>query len=226
MAKWRSSIYQSCKDINSHSFHDTTSHTDLDWAVNEQWEDSSGKKSQSCTFKHYKSVCVWERETEREFDSYWNSKTDPHQEKIFYQLICCLSLCLSVQLSHTLWSWAYRDFFMMTYPLSPEGHLTFLPLNSHSQTHTHTHIPHTPSTPHPPISLSSLSLQTMKCTHLPHLPVFSSGLVSHSGSTLDCSWAFLDSGSLLGNVLIINHLLMLCYCAYIFIYVCVHLDFK
>lgn len=224
MAKWRSSIYQSCKDINSHSFHDTTSHTDLDWAVNEQWEDSSGKKSQSCTFKHYKSVCVWERETEREFDSYWNSKTDPHQEKIFYQLICCLSLCLSN--CHTPCGAEPIGIFLWWHIHWAQRATWHSSLWTLTHRHTHTHIPHTPSTPHPPISLSSLSLQTMKCTHLPHLPVFSSGLVSHSGSTLDCSWAFLDSGSLLGNVLIINHLLMLCYCAYIFIYMCVYLDLK
>lgn len=97
MAKWRSSIYQSCKDINSHSFHDTTSHTDLDWAVNEQWEDSSGKKSQSCTFKHYKSVCVCVRETGREslipIETVRQTLT---KRKYFISWSAvCLSVCLS-----------------------------------------------------------------------------------------------------------------------------------
>lgn len=182
------------------------------------------EKNHKAAHSNTTKVCVCERETERESLIPIETVRQTLTKRKYFISWSAVCLCLSVQLSHTLWSWAYRDCFMMTYPLSPEGHLTFLPLNSHSQTHTH--IPHTPSTPHPPISLSSLSLQTMKCTHLPHLPVFSSGLVSHSGSTLDCSWAFLDSGSLLGNVLIINHLLMLCYCAYIFIYMCVHLDLK
>lgn len=143
MAKWRSSIYQSYKDINSHSFHDTTSHTDLDWAVNEQWEDSSGKKSQSCTFKHYKSVCVCERETEREslipIETVRQTLT---KRKYFISWSAvCLSVCLSnchtpcgaEPIGIVLWwhiHWAQRATW----------HSSLWTL-SHSQTHTH--IPHT-----------------------------------------------------------------------------------
>lgn len=158
MAKWRSSIYQSCKDINSHSFHDTTSHTDLDWAVNEQWEDSSGKKSQSCTFKHYKSVCVWERERRREslipIETVRQTLT---KRKYFISWSAvCLSVCLSS--CHTpcgaepigifLWwhiHWAQRATW----------HSSLWTL-THRHTHTHTtHTINTTSTDLPVLSIAA-----------------------------------------------------------------------
>lgn len=58
--------------VDLHSLCDAASHTDLDWAVNEQWEDLL-KKTQSFTFKHCRcaEVCVSVCETER-----WRQKMD------------------------------------------------------------------------------------------------------------------------------------------------------
>lgn len=184
------------------------------------------EKNHKAAHSNTTKVCVCERERRREslipIETVRQTLT---KRKYFISWSAvCLSVCLSN--CHTPCGAEPIGIFLWWHIHWAQRATWHSSLWTLTHRHTHTHIPHTPSTPHPPISLSSLSLQTMKCTHLPHLPVFSSGLVSHSGSTLDCSWAFLDSGSLLGNVLIINHLLMLCYCAYIFIYMCVHLDFK
>lgn len=51
------------QSVDLHSLSDTTTHTDLDWAVNEQWEDLAEKKkshkaSHSNTAALQKCVCV------------------------------------------------------------------------------------------------------------------------------------------------------------------------